>query len=219
MTDLAEAVEDIARGLRGICSARAAVVWAHCRNAIEMVSSCGGGETEYNRGQQVWLNDRLDLQDGRPVTHETTLFVPLMSPHRDLVGLLGLTDADLERPGRRACLEGDVDRLGRLLACPVPKAGDDMLMVPLGRLRQPDGSDYLMRRMFEALLERNGWNVAQLADELNVPRTTLQNRLRRFGVQRDTPATRDPRGPRARTDAELSRALRAALWPRVRAKS
>lgn len=218
MTQVPSAVDELAVRLRSVCQARAVIVWAHCRHAIEVVSAWGARESDYNLARAMWERDRPDLQDGRSVTYEPVLFLPLMSPHRDLVGVLELAEAQLGRAGTRSYLEDDVGELGRLLACPLPKATPELLTVPLDRLAQPGGADRLLRAMFVALLERNGWNVARLADELGLPRQTLQNQLRRLGVRRDVPSAKDRRRRPAaptRPTSDLPQALRAALWPRV----
>lgn len=211
-------IDEIALRLRAVSQAKAVVVWAHCRHVIEVVSAWGANEGDYNLARAVWDNDRPDLQDGRTVFHEPTLFVPLMSPHRDLVGVLELVDGQLDRPGPRAYLEGEADELGRLLACPLPKATPELLSVPLDRIARPGGTDQLLRAMFLALLERNGWNVARLAEILGVPRQTLQRQLRRLDVQRTEPSKKDRTRRQAsstRRPNEITQALRGALWPRV----
>ena len=218
MNELAQGIDELARLIRGTGLARGVTVWAHCRHSLEVVSAWGARQADYNLAIEVWHHDRPDLQDGRSVSYGDTLFLPLLNSHRDLVGVLELAEAQIDRPGRRGFLDVMVEELGRQLGVPLPKAVPELLAVPLKRLEARDGADYLLRAMHEALLDRFGWNVARLAEELGLPRQTLQNQLRRLRVKRPAPSPKDRRTPRA-TIAEVEPALRAALWPRLPAGS
>lgn len=218
MNELARGIDELARMLRGADVARGVVVWAHCRHALEVVSAWGANQADYNLALDVWQRDRPDLQDGRCVSYDETDFVPLLNAHRDLVGVLELAQRGSERPGQRAFLDVMTEELGRQLSVPLPKAMPELLTIPLARLASEDGVDHFMRRMHEALLDRVGWNIKRLADELGLPRQTLQNRLRKLGVRRVEQSSKERR-KRGTSSADVEPALRAALWPRLSARA
>ncbi len=218
MNELARGIDELARMLRSADVARGVLVWAHCRHALEIVSAWGANQADYNLALDVWQRYRPDLQDGRTVSYGDTDFVPLLNAHRDLVGILELGQRASERPGQRAFLDVMVEELGRQLGVPLPKAMPELLTVPLTRLVRPGGVEHCMRLMHEALLDRVGWNIKRLADELGLPRQTLQNRLRKLGVRRVEESPKDRRRRPATTGA-AEPALRAALWPRLPARA
>ncbi len=208
------ALTNLVTVLGHVCGVPGLAVWSCAFGELELRYSSGLEQRLFNLSQRAWRDFRPDFQDGRVITDDSASFVPLMSGHLDLVGVLALAGpVPLDTP-RRGYFDDLVRMVSKYVQHPEPAPEADVLVVPVDALVQEDGPRDVQRRAYAALLVRNGWNVSLVAGLMQVPRSTLVGRLRSLKLGRPRPSAK----ARVRvpvTDGDSLDDARRLLWPRA----
>lgn len=208
------ALTNLVTVLGHVCGVPGLAVWSCAFGELELRYSSGLEQRLFNLSQRAWRDFRPDFQDGRTVIDDSASFVPLMSRHLDLVGVLALAGPVPPDAARRGYFDDLVRMVSKYVQHPEPAPEADVLVVPVDALVQEDGPREIQRRAYAALLVRNGWNVNLVAGLMHVPRSTLVARLRSLKLSRPRPSAKARTQVRGRDDAALDDA-RDLLWPRI----
>jgi hypothetical protein len=129
--------------------------------------------------------DEAGLRQGRLSRADDCFLVPVTRADR-LVALvyLGTTGLDL----------ASIAEVSGLIADAVTRAAHQMSASPVESYLEQTPAREIERRKLILLLDRHEWNVARVARELDVTRTTVYKRLESFGIARKRIA-KDGRSP------------------------
>src|SRR5262249_25496339 len=124
----------------------------------------------------TWRVDQRSLEQGRMSRDEERFLMPILRG-RELAALLYLNTAQVDL--------GSIDEVTGLISDAVLRGGRHLKSASAVEafLERTPAREIERRRML-ILLERHEWNLARVARELRVTRTTVYKRLQAFGIRR-----------------------------------
>jgi len=123
-----------------------------------------------------WSGEQRSLEQGRMSRHDERFLVPIVRG-RQLAALLYLTTTQVDL--------GSVDEVSGLISDAVLRGGHQPRTTsPVEVYLERTPAKEIERRRMLILLERHEWNLARVARELRVTRTTVYKRLQAFGITR-----------------------------------
>jgi hypothetical protein len=186
--DPRQSLDTILEYLIGVNDARAGAVFG-VEGGPTLTLGRGIAQDALDWALACWSGDEASLRDGRLSKSDSRFLLPVLRRER-LVALVYLEadHVDLETVADVSSLIGDVtQQSGRQ---------PDSLSPVESYLEHTPASE-IERRKLLILLDRHEWNVARVARELKVTRTTVYKRLEAFAI----PRKKVPKaGRRLRTD-------------------
>jgi hypothetical protein len=123
-----------------------------------------------------WSGEQRSLEQGRMSRHDERFLVPILHG-RQLAALLYLATTQVDL--------GSVDEVAGLISDTVLRSGRPRgAPSPVETYLERTPAKEIERRRLLLLLDRHEWNLARVARELRVTRTTVYKRLQAFGIPR-----------------------------------
>jgi hypothetical protein len=171
--------------LMGVNGARAGAVFS-VQGGRRLFVGHGIDEEAIDWTAQCWSRSSKTLQQGRLARSDDRFLIPIVRGER-LAALVYLATAHVDL-GSIAEVSGLIfDAVTRSGRQPAPPS-------PVETYLQQTPSKEIERRKLVILLDQHEWNVARVARELQVTRTTVYKRLEAFGIARKRVA-KDGRNP------------------------
>ena len=165
------------------CRAQALSLWSCGRGRLALVCDWMGNQRLHNLLHTHWPELAGALRRGRAVRLAPGIdALPVRTRRDGLLGVLIVVGALPLTETARALLDDLARRLVAALRAPLPDPNPEVLALPLALIDKPNGMAEAERRIWIAVLERHGGNVALAGRTLQVPRQTLAKRLRRLAV-------------------------------------
>jgi hypothetical protein len=161
--------------LMGVNGARAGAIFS-VRDGVTLFVGHGIGQDVLDWTSDCWRCDEKALQQGRLSRTDERFLVPVVRGER-LVALVYLAapQLDLTSIGEVSASIGDAV---------VRSAQQPSASTPVENYLEHTSAKEIERRKLVLLLDRHEWNVARVARELQVTRTTVYKRLESFGITR-----------------------------------
>jgi len=161
--------------LMGVNGASAGAIFS-LDGACRLFVGYGIDATVLDWTAQNWARNAKTLEEGKIVRSDDRILTPILrGDHLVAVVYLSAAQLDLASIAEVSALISDaVIRSGR--QAPTPS--------PVEVFLQQTSQKEIERRKLVSLLEQHEWNVARVARELQVTRTTVYKRLEVFGIVR-----------------------------------
>jgi hypothetical protein len=171
--------------LMGVNGARAGAIFS-LHAGVSLFVGHGIAQEVLDWTTSCWTRDEKALQQGRLSRTDERFLVPVLRGER-LIALVYLAAGhlDLGSIGEVSALIGDA--VIRSARQPAPSS-------PVESYLEHTSQKEIERRKLVLLLDRHEWNVARVARELQVTRTTVYKRLESFGIPRKR-ISKDGRNP------------------------
>ncbi len=134
---------------------------------------------------QTWHREEKTLRQGRLSRSNESFLVPIIRG-KPLVALVYLGTAHLDL--------GSIAQVTGLIGDAVIRSARQTPSSPVEAYLEQTPAREIERRKLLLLLDRHEWNVARVARELEVTRTTVYKRLESFGITRKH-VSKDGRNP------------------------
>jgi hypothetical protein len=173
--DPRQSAEIILGFLMGVNGAGAGAIFS-LHDGVALFVGHGIGQDVLEWTTSTWARDAKRLQEGRLSRTDARFLVPVLR-HERLVALvyLAASELDLGSIGEVASLVGDA--VIRSVRQPPAQSAVETFL-------EHTSAREIARRKLVLLLDRHEWNVARVARELQVTRTTVYKRLETFGIER-----------------------------------
>jgi hypothetical protein len=185
--DPRQSADTILEFLMGVNGAAAAAVFS-VEDEPRLFVGRGIAQSALDRTAECWKREGGSLAQGRLSRTDACLLLPVLRRER-LVALVYLeaAHADLDSLAEVSGLLGDAIVRGSAQ----PEAAS-----PVEAYLEETPTEEIERRRLILLLDRFEWNVARVARELRLTRTTVYKRLAAFAIPRKR-VPKDPRGLRS----------------------
>jgi hypothetical protein len=161
--------------LMGVNSARAGAVFS-LEGGRRLFVGHGIDEDALDWTAQCWSRNARTLQEGRLARSDDRFLIPILRGDR-LAALVYLAAAQVDL--------GSVAEVSGLIFYAVTRSAHQTpAPSPVEAYLQQTSAKEIERRKLVILLEQHEWNVARVARELQVTRTTVYKRLELFGIVR-----------------------------------
>jgi AraC-like DNA-binding protein len=172
--DPQQTADTILAFLMGVNGARSGAIYSVGEGLRLFVGHRIGQDTlEYAKAR--WLTDQESLRQGRLSRSDDRFLVPILKGER-LVAIVFLTAHQLDL--------GSIAEVAALIGEATLRSGQPATPSPVEEFLEKTPAEEIERRKLLILLERYEWNVARVARELQVTRTTIYKRLESFGISR-----------------------------------
>lgn len=160
----------------GVNGARAGAVFSVADGHLRLFVGHRIGQDVLDHANERWNADQRTLGQGRLSRSDDRFLVPILRGER-LVAVVFLTAVQLDL--------GSIAEVAGLVGEAVLRAGRQPAAAsPVEEYLEKTPAEEIERRKLLILLERHEWNVARVARELRVTRTTIYKRLESFGICR-----------------------------------
>lgn len=171
--DPQQTADTILAFLMGVNGARSGAIYSVGQELRLFVGHrIGQDALEYAKAR--WLTDHVSLRQGRLSRSDDRFLVPILKGDR-LVAIVFLTAGQLDL--------GSIGEVAALIGEATLRSGP-ATPSPVEEYLEKTPAEEIERRKLMILLERHEWNVARVARELQVTRTTIYKRLESFGISR-----------------------------------
>jgi transcriptional regulator with GAF, ATPase, and Fis domain len=162
--------------LMRIHAARAGAIFAVDRARTQLFVGNGIDQRALEWTAASWTAEQRSLEQGRMSRHDERFLVPVLRD-RELTSLVYLATSQVDL--------ASIDEVAGLISDAVLRgARESRTMSPVEVYLERTPVGEIERRRLLMLLERHEWNLARVARELRVTRTTVYKRLRAFGIAR-----------------------------------
>lgn len=173
--DPQQCADVILKFLIGVNGARAGAVFS-IDGDMRLFVGHGITQEALDWTDECWRRDQKTLQQGRLSRSDDRFLVPVLRGER-LAALVYLAAGQLDL--------GSVTEVSSLIAEAVIRSSREPAAAsPVENYLEQTPVKEIERRKLVILLDRHEWNVARVARELRVTRTTVYKRLASFGIPR-----------------------------------
>jgi hypothetical protein len=168
-------VDAILEFLIGVNSATGAAVFS-LSDGLRLFVGRGIGEEALDWTRECWERERSTLSEGRFSRSDECLLVPVMRrDHAVALLYLKAQEADMD------CLSEGLPAIADAVSA---DSRQGVPSSPVDSYLEHAPTEEIERRKLLILLDRFEWNVARVARELKLTRTTVYRRLVEFGIPR-----------------------------------
>lgn len=162
--------------LMRIHAARAGAIFALDTTRARLFVGNGIDQRALEWAATSWSAEQRSLEQGRMSRHDDRFLIPVLRD-RDVTALVYLTTSQVDL--------ASVDEVSGLISDAVLRGAREAKPTSAVEvyLERTPAREIERRRML-IMLERHEWNLARVARELRVTRTTVYKRLRAFGITR-----------------------------------
>ena len=161
--------------LMGVNGARAGAIFS-LQDGVALFVGHGIGQDVLEWTTSCWRREAKSLQQGRLARSDERFLVPVLRGER-LVAIVYLAASELDLGSIQEVSGLIGDAVVRSLREPVARSAVEAFL-------EHTSAREIERRKLVLLLDRHEWNVARVARELQVTRTTVYKRLETFGIER-----------------------------------
>lgn len=173
--DPLQSADTILAFLMGVNAARAGAIFT-VQDGLRLFVGHRIGQEELDWSNLRWRADQVTLAQGRLSRSDSQFLVPILRTGQ-LAAVVFLATGQLDL-GSLAEVSGLIGE-AVLRAAVQPKAAS-----PVETYLEKTPTQEIERRKLVLLLDRHEWNVARVAREMHVTRTTIYKRLVTFGISR-----------------------------------
>ena len=173
--DPQQSADTILAFLMGVNGARSGAIFA-VADGPRLFVGHRIGQDALDYANERWEADQRTLGQGRLSRSDDRFLVPILKAGR-LIGVVFLVAPQLDL--------GSIAEVAGLVGEALLQAGrQPAALSPVEEYLEKTPAEEIERRKLLILLERHEWNVARVARELHVTRTTIYKRLESFGISR-----------------------------------
>lgn len=187
--DPRQSVDTMLEFLIGVNDAGSGAVFA-IQDGPRLVIGHGLTQSALEWTASRWSQEEPSLAQGRVSRTDACFLLPVLK--RDhLVALVFLATSQVDLDSLAEVSGMLADAVGKVASRPEPLSSVEAYL-------EQNTTEEIERRRLLLLLDRFEWNLARVARELRISRTTLYKRLTDFGIDRQ----RVPKGPRGAETSE-----------------